>query len=750
MTSRKARRRGRRLALALATVLATIGGVLGSPLTASAAVGVPVTYVDHAYAATVTRPSADKPQSKLWYLDGSWWGLLVVAGGTQVHIHELMPDHTWRDTGAVVDTRLNSSGDALWDSASGKLFVVSRADGSNLQVGRFSYTAATRTWVRDGSPVTVNSGGGSESASIDRDSLGRLWVTYTQGSRVYVAHSDASGGNWTAGFLPPVSDTSIKSDDLSAVIAFGTSIGVMYSDQVSGKFWFAIHDDADPDSVWRLEDATANLLSVDDHINLKQLVGDPQGRIFAAVKTSANDPVGAKPTDPLVGVLTRTGPSGGVGTWSFATAGTVADDHTRPIIMIDSTNQQLYFFATSPGNGGDIVYKKSPLSAVSFPSGRGAPFVDAAPVVNNASGAKDPVTAQTGLVILAVAEGQKRYVHGEMQLPGGGGDTTPPTATVSPAAGATNVPATTDVTATFSESVQGVDGSSFTLATGTGAAVTATVTYSDATKVATLHPGATLAASSQYAATLTSAIHDASNNALGTRTWSFTTAAAGSGGDTQAPTVASRVPAVGATGVPATANVVATFSEAVQGVTTSTFTLTDPAGGALPAALTSDSTSTTWTLDPVADLAPGTQYTATLTGGPSAIRDLSDNGLVSESWTFTTAAPSDTVAPTVTAKTPAAGATGFSRTGSVTATFSEAVQNVTIATFVLRNTGTGATVTAVVSRNSTTNKWVLNPSSTLPARTKFTATIVGGANGVTDLAGNPLAAGVSWTFTTGV
>ncbi|MDQ4031260.1 MAG: hypothetical protein M3332_02885, partial [Actinomycetota bacterium] len=33
--------------------------------------------------------------------------------------------------------------------------------------------------------------------------------------------------------------------------------------------------------------------------------------------------------------------------------------------------------------------------------------------------AKDPVTAQSGLVILAVAEGQKRYVQAEMELAGG-------------------------------------------------------------------------------------------------------------------------------------------------------------------------------------------------------------------------------------------------------------------------------------------------------------------------------------------
>jgi hypothetical protein len=642
--------RHRRLSVVVVAAAATVVGLLAPAVPAAAAVGVPVTYLDHTYSSAVTRPSADKPQSKLWYLDGAWWALMVGAGGSQVSIHELLPDHTWRNTGAVVDSRTNSSGDALWSALDSRLYVASRVSGANLQVTAFTYSSGTRSWAAAGAAVSVNSGGGSESASIDQDSLGRLWVTYTRGSKVWVAHSDAARAGWTAGFLPAVNDTSIKSDDLSAVIAFGTSVGVLYSDQVSGRFWFAIHDDADPDNVWRLEDATATLTSVDDHINLKQLVGDPQGRIYAAVKTSANDVAGAPASAPLTGVLSRTGPSNGQGTWAFATAGTIADDHTRPILMIDATNQELYFFATSPGNGGNIVYKKSPLGAISFPTGRGQPFVDATPVVNNASGAKDPVTAQTGLVILAVAEGQKRYVHAEMELAGGGGgggggtDITPPAVTTSPSAGAPDI-------------------------------------------------------------------------AVGT-------------------------------------NVVATFSEVVQGVTTGTFTLTTGGGPSVPAALTSSAGGSTWTLDPTSSLAAGTTYTVTLTGGATDIRDLANNPLSTVSSTFTTATatapPGDGVAPTVTARTPAPGVAKFSRTGNVTVTFSEPVQNIggTTGTFVLRNEVTGAVVPAAVKRSSTTNKWVLNPSATLPARTRFTATVVGGPSGVQDLAGNPLAADVVWSFTT--
>lgn len=471
-------------ALAAATALAPAAGAVGDQP------GVPQSYLDQPYPAAVNRPSADKPQSKLWFHAGSWWALMASTGDGLVRIHALRPDHTWADTGTLVDSRLNSTGDALFSGSDGKLWVANRATGSNLQVNRFSFDTATRSWSADaGFPVSVNSGGSSESATIDRDSLGRLWVTYTRASRVWVAHSiDATGQAFTAGFQPTVPDTVIKSDDLSAVITFNGSVGVLWSDQQSSAFRFAIHNDADPDGVWRVEDALNGPLVADDHVNLKQLVGDPQGRIFAAVKTSANDAPDADPTATLTGVLVRTPRADGTGAWETVPAGTVADDYTRPIIAIDSTNQELYFFATAPGSGGDIYYKKTPLANPSFGPGRGDKFVDTAPVVNNASSAKDPVTAESGMVVLASAEGRKRYAHGEMAL---GPGTPPPSDTTAPTvpAGLTATASTGQVGLSWNASTDDVavagydvlrDGTTLATVTGTGytdTAVTAGQSY---------------------------------------------------------------------------------------------------------------------------------------------------------------------------------------------------------------------------------------------------------------------------------
>jgi len=189
-------------------------------------------------------------------------------------------------------------------------------------------------------------------------------------------------------------------------------------------------------------------------------------------------------------------------------------------------------------------------------------------------------------------------------------------------------------------------------------------------------------------------------------------------------------------------NVTATFSEPVQGVSGSTFTLKNRATGKLVAAVVSQyNTTNKWILNPDLNLSADTRYTATLTGGSTAIRDLANNPLTTVTWDFLTGP-----APTVKSRTPAANATGVSQTANVTATFSEPVQGVSGSTFTLKNTGTGALITATVSPG-TTNQWILDPGVTLAASTKYTVTITGGATGVRDLAGNPLKT-VSWTFTT--
>jgi YVTN family beta-propeller protein len=231
----------------------------------------------------------------------------------------------------------------------------------------------------------------------------------------------------------------------------------------------------------------------------------------------------------------------------------------------------------------------------------------------------------------------------------------------------------------------------------------------------------------------------------------FTTSA---GPDATPPTVSATSPAAGATAVPINAVVSATFSEAMNATTigAATFELRAPGNLLVAATVAYNPTTRVATLTPSAPLATSTTYTATIRGGASDPRakDAANNALAANSsWTFTTAAPPDTTPPTVTAFTPASGATGVALSAVVTATFSEAMNAGTInaTSFELRNGST--LVAATVTYNAATRVATLTPSAALLPSTTYTATVRGGAGGVADSAGNVLASSSTWSFTTG-
>ncbi len=109
----------------------------------------------------------------------------------------------------------------------------------------------------------------------------------------------------------------------------------------------------------------------------------------------------------------------------------------------------------------------------------------------------------------------------------------------------------------------------------------------------------------------------------------------------------------------------------------------------------------------------------------------------------------DTTAPTVTTKTPAHLAAGVNVGTPVTVTFNEAMRSssITSSSIVLQGPG-GAAVPATVSYDQATSVATLTPQAALQYGATYTATVKGGSGGVTDYVGNPLAADVTWTFST--
>mgnify|MGYP001339382378 CR=1 FL=1 len=399
-----------------------------------------VGYVGPAYGSGAnSTPTGEKPESKLWWNDGRWWGAMFSQAAGDYRIFWLdLSTQTWHDTGTSIGNRDKDKIDVLWDQAGQKLYVTSHVfstSGSSTasnwaQLFRFSYTSSTKTYSPDaGFPVDV-SRGRAEALTVDKDSTGRLWVTYVESNKVMVNHSTTNDQTWATPFQLPGSG-SVSSDDISSVIAFGgNKIGVVWSNQSSDGYYLAIHNDGAAPNVWTIETAIQGNNLVDDHINLAT---DSSGRLYLAGKTSLTG------NNPLV-VLDVRGPSGG---WTRYVFGMDADGHTRPIVLVDSQNQMVHMFATAPESGGAIYYKSANMGSISFPPGRGTVFMQAATgELNNSTSTKQQVNTTTGLVVLASNSGTLTYHHNYIPLGGG-----PPPTTVTPTA-TTVTPTATTVTPT--------------------------------------------------------------------------------------------------------------------------------------------------------------------------------------------------------------------------------------------------------------------------------------------------------------
>ena len=110
----------------------------------------------------------------------------------------------------------------------------------------------------------------------------------------------------------------------------------------------------------------------------------------------------------------------------------------------------------------------------------------------------------------------------------------------------------------------------------------------------------------------------------------------------------------------------------------------------------------------------------------------------------------DTAAPSVTQFSPAPGATGVSIGSFMTATFDEPMKASTITTTTIRltDTTTNANVAATVTYDAATRTARLTPQGALQFGRTYLFTVKGGAGGVTDLGGTPLATDATSTFST--
>ena len=298
------------------------------------------------------------------------------------------------------------------------------------------------------------------------------------------------------------------------------------------------------------------------------------------------------------------------------------------------------------------------------------------------------------------------------------------------------------ITATFNEAMNAtsLNGATFLLKQGT-TTITGIVSYSNL--VASFDPTVDLNPGTVYSATITTGATDAAGNAvLNDYNWSFTT---GFIADGTPPSIILTDPIPSATNVPLNQVVRATFSESMNPLTINgaSFTLKDGAI-TIPGTISYvNSTTNTASYTPTNPLSYNKTYTVTVT---NSVTDAAGNNMVNDYvWSFTTLMPPDAIPPTVIATDPLNGANNVLLNKTVSAVFSENMDQTSISTSTFTLYDGLTQISGVVSYAGVTAQF--DPNADLIIGKTYTATITTSAQ---DLAGNNMVANYVWTFSTGL
>ena len=306
----------------------------------------------------VTDSTGEKPQSKLWQYAGTWWAVLpttaVSPAGTW--IWRLNPDDTWSN---VVQISSDTDVQADAKAVGGVTHIL--LHGSSPKLVSVQYNATGNTYEPWSSRPTATSISlpNSETATIDIDSTGRMWLATENGANLNVYYSDAPYTSFTG---PITLANNINDDDIGVVTALPNgTIGVLWSNQNTQRFGFKVHVDGQLPTTWSADEVPASgsaqnvgLGMADDHLNVAVAA---DGTLYAAVKTSY-DTAGY----PKIALLIRR-PNG---TWDPLYE--VDQSGTRGIVLLNEQDQTVRVVYTSSEGFNDIVVKKSSMSTIAFGS----------------------------------------------------------------------------------------------------------------------------------------------------------------------------------------------------------------------------------------------------------------------------------------------------------------------------------------------------------------------------------------------
>ncbi len=186
-----------------------------------------------------------KPMSKVWFYEDKWWSVFPATTGVSESGSWL-----WRLDGSAWTPvfRLSATTSAKADvkpagSPVGSVVHVLLYSGGSSELASVEYNAGVYQAWSSRPGLTTLSLPGSETATIDIDSTGRMWLNSQQdvtGSRdILIYYSDSPYTTWSSAIT--IATGTLRGDDISLVTALpNNTIGVLWSNQNTRRVRFQI------------------------------------------------------------------------------------------------------------------------------------------------------------------------------------------------------------------------------------------------------------------------------------------------------------------------------------------------------------------------------------------------------------------------------------------------------------------------------------------------------------------------------
>ncbi|MFT7535698.1 MAG: hypothetical protein ACI85K_001651 [Hyphomicrobiaceae bacterium] len=324
-------------------------------------------------------------------------------------------------------------------------------------------------------------------------------------------------------------------------------------------------------------------------------------------------------------------------------------------------------------------------------------------------------------------------------------DETPPIITgFSVADGATEVSRTGTFTLSLTEAVDPASITNLTLYLRDVFGGRYACEYTTVGQTIVIAPFADLPGDRQFFIIATAALADRAGNRLEEQYQSsFRTMA-----DAQQPSVLDSWPRLNATDISPLIQPTFTFGESMDPATVEAVSLLfqDEYGSIIPFAISATLDQRTLRIKPLVKLQDNRSYTLAFMLGAASATDVSGNGLLAtQALIFTTG--TDQQAPTVASSSPVAGETRVPGVLVAEVTFDENIDTLRVNETTIELNVDGAPWASVIELVGDDTVRV-TPILTLPVDTLCTLTVLGGQDGVRDLAGNVLATDETLSFTT--